>query len=480
MDSPTSVAATRKEYNGRDRKNAPSNHQDGSRLDSALSSNRYNTNDRHNTRRDRRHDNNYSERHYERGYRRDRSRSRDRHHHQHDNYSYDRHDDNRNHRGNELRPHYDDKHYQNRRDDFPRDYDNDRRYDRHIRNRNHQDRHQDRHQDHHPSNSSHESKELPLLPDPKLGILNDDPRPTNRITHKASSRGKGRNTESFDPRSTLVRPDLRIQIGSNSVDKYNKVLKHDDVVIVPELFGKEDDWDNYYQLVEEMRELQKKEQEQKGSSNSNRTRDRRGGGGSAEWISWHEGAHLISKNPTGSPLFQSITKRLCEYFHIDTNKPTGTRFNWYRDSKDWKPFHHDSAAFNAQRARNQNITVGVSFGAARELAFIRAKEDDNPISDDKCRLYFPQTNNGVFSFGRDANIRWKHGINALVPSEQDGKGRISIILWGFAKDIVEEEGSPPLLGSNGQGPHAAKGGRGRFDGGKRHSQDRNDRNGRHH
>ena len=86
----------------------------------------------------------------------------------------------------------------------------------------------------------------------------------------------------------------------------------------------------------------------------------------------------------------------------------------------------------------------------RELAFIRAQE-----SDQKCKIYFPQSNNGVFSFGRDANIHWKHGINALPPQEQDGKGRISIILWGLAKSAIEEDGSPPLLGSDGRGPHAA-------------------------
>ncbi len=34
------------------------------------------------------------------------------------------------------------------------------------------------------------------------------------------------------------------------------------------------------------------------------------------------------------------------------------RFNWYRDGSDWKPFHHDSAAFNPRRAASQNITVG--------------------------------------------------------------------------------------------------------------------------
>eukprot|EP00978_Attheya_sp_CCMP212_P025748 scaffold83395_cov51-Attheya_sp.AAC.3 len=149
--------------------------------------------------------------------------------------------------------------------------------------------------------------------------------------------------------------------------------------------------------------------------------------------------------------FQLID-RLCEYFKIE-KKSRGTRFNWYKDSFDWKPFHHDSAAFNSQRANTQNITVGASFGATRELAFIRAKQYDDG---NKCNLYFPQTNNGVCSFGRDANILWKHGVNALPPSEQNGMGRISIILWDSLEAVVEEDGSPPLLGSDGQVTHASR------------------------
>ncbi|RHY86504.1 hypothetical protein DYB35_010370 [Aphanomyces astaci] len=115
----------------------------------------------------------------------------------------------------------------------------------------------------------------------------------------------------------------------------------------------------------------------------------------------------------------------------------GTRFNWYRDSSDWKPFHHDSAAYNPHRARNQNITVGVSFGSERELSFLHAKNGS--------RIYFPQTNGMLFAFGRDVNINWKHGVNALANEHFSGKGRISIILWGLAQDVVEEPDSPPLL-----------------------------------
>jgi len=281
------------------------------------------------------------------------------------------------------------------------------------------------------------------LPDEKLNQLaeptpnNEDPRgddPTKRMTSKAQKGGNGRNTESFDPASTLARPDLRVWVGSKDKRMFEKKLKHDDVVIVPELFGNEDNWNLYYKLVEEMRTLQKENVK------------------NSEWISWHEGAQLISKNPKGSPTFEKVIDRLCEYFNIRKTS-IGTRFNWYRDSSDWKPFHHDSAAYNPQRAKTQNITVGVSFGARRELAFLRTTPQENG---EKIKIYFPQTNNGVFSFGRDVNILWKHGLNALSEEEQDGKGRISIILWGLAGGIKEEDSSPILLGSDGQGPHAQK------------------------
>ena len=114
-------------------------------------------------------------------------------------------------------------------------------------------------------------------------------------------------------------------------------------------------------------------------------------------------------------------------------------------STDWKPFHHDSAAYNPTRAKNQNITVGVSFGATRELAFLHAKNGT--------KIYFPQSNGMMFSFGRDVNIRWKHGVNALSEAEQraDGRGRVSIILWGQCPDVVEEADSPPMLDDNTRG-----------------------------
>jgi len=170
------------------------------------------------------------------------------------------------------------------------------------------------------------AKEAPKAPPkPQLdqqlaNLVIADPRDPTKKTKQS----KGRNTESFDPKSTLVRPNLRVQIGSSRHQHYNKPIKHDDVICVPELFGVEDDWSLYYKLVEEITLLQ--QDEVKGS----------------EWISWHEGSHLIVRKPEQSPTFNQVIDKLCAYFQIE-RKSVGIRFNWYTDSTDWKPFHHDSA-----------------------------------------------------------------------------------------------------------------------------------------
>lgn len=232
--------------------------------------------------------------------------------------------------------------------------------------------------------------------------------------------------------SEFPRPSMRI-ISAPRRKRYPHAVKHDDVIVVPEFFCAEDDWDIYYQLVQEMRDSQA------------------AGDKKAEWISWHEGAHLLSQNPTGSRTYTRVQDQMSDYFSIAAQN-RGTRFNWYRDGSDWKPFHHDSAAFNPSRARNQNCTVGVSFGSGRDLAFRHAKTGE--------LIYFPQKNGMLFFFGRDTNIVWQHGLNALPEAEQDGKGRISIIVWGLCTTTVEEKNSPPLLNNDsrdGKGKGKGKG-----------------------
>ena len=43
----------------------------------------------------------------------------------------------------------------------------------------------------------------------------------------------------------------------------------------------------------------------------------------------------------------------------------------------------------------------------------------------------PQPNGSVYTFGRDVNILWRHGIPQLPSERQTKEGRISIIAWGW-------------------------------------------------
>lgn len=80
--------------------------------------------------------------------------------------------------------------------------------------------------------------------------------------------------------------------------------------------------------------------------------------------------------------------------------------NWYRDSKEWKPFHHDAAAIKPDKAKTQNLTVGVSFGAERDAAFEHAKT--------KTVMSMPQPNGTIYVFAKDVNIIWRHGILQVI------------------------------------------------------------------
>ena len=41
------------------------------------------------------------------------------------------------------------------------------------------------------------------------------------------------------------------------------------------------------------------------------------------------------------PTFTYVVDRIKNYFDMDIK---ATRFNWYRNTSEWKPFHHDAAA----------------------------------------------------------------------------------------------------------------------------------------
>ncbi|XP_040576783.1 uncharacterized protein [Lepeophtheirus salmonis] len=212
-----------------------------------------------------------------------------------------------------------------------------------------------------------------------------------------------RNTECFEP--SYEPPDMRILFAQPDWKKYERKCSTRDVIMVTNLFGSPDDKSIYDSLLCEIEES--------------------GIDPDQLWQSWHGDSHLIAddKKPWKKkcPTFSMVIDKIADYFKMDVK---ATRFNWYRDSSEWKPYHHDAAAVKYNRAKTQNFTAGVSFGTERDAAFQHAKT--------KTVVSLPQSNGCVYTFGRDVNILWRHGIPQVSPEdEKEDGGRISIILWGW-------------------------------------------------
>lgn len=142
-------------------------------------------------------------------------------------------------------------------------------------------------------------------------------------------------------------------------------------------------------------------------------------------ISWSK--HFKYENPDFSPTFNKIIKKMEDYFNVEIYH---TRLNFYKDGKDWKPFHHDSHAYGNKSLR-EDFTMGASFGASRELSILHPKTDQT--------FTFPQNNGDVFAFTSEVNKVFQHG----VPKSKhiDIGPRFSIIVWGRRIKITENNGS---------------------------------------
>ena len=217
--------------------------------------------------------------------------------------------------------------------------------------------------------------------------------PIKPINNKKKQR-HFKNTESFEP--SHKPPDARVLIGDASTGKYHRKVTDRDIVVIPNLFSSENNL--YNKLISE---IDNKE----------------------IWKKWHGDSHLIAddgmKWKESSPTFKMVINRLSEYFGM---KVKSTRFNWYKDTSEWKPYHHDAAAVKEHIAREQNFTVGVSFGTERDIAFEHAKSK-NVVS-------FPLENGTTYGFGNEVNKVWRHGI-PQIGGNVENKGRISIIAWGW-------------------------------------------------
>jgi hypothetical protein len=227
-----------------------------------------------------------------------------------------------------------------------------------------------------------------------------------------------KNTECFNP--SHLPADMRVLV-ANEGGLYQREVQSNDVILIPGLFCKEDDFHIYNDLLKEM--------------------DQTGIQKDKLWKLWHGDSHLIADDSLGfkskCPLFTSLIDKIQSYFDMDVK---ATRFNYYRDDSDWKPYHHDAAATKADKAKTQNFTVGVSFGATREISFEDAQNTSKTL---RRIISFPLPNGTIYAFGKDINIMWKHGVPQVPEVERTGQGRISLICWGKVnqKDIsgIEKE-----------------------------------------
>ena len=240
---------------------------------------------------------------------------------------------------------------------------------------------------------------------------------SKKVVHRKTVR----NTECFDPMNRPV--DLRVvlDLRSTFIDEcahcgYNEnipKLTSRDVLLSPKLFDDFGQYEIYNKLVYEIENCGIPEDKLLKMWHGNNT----------------EGTHLIAddhcKWKEYCPTFNMIISRLKTSFNIDIK---ATRFNWYRESDHWKPFHHDAAAIKPEKSLTQNFTIAVSFGATKDAAFEHAKT--------KTVISMPQPDSTIYSFSKDTNVIWRHGI--LQDKNTDvGIGRISIIAWGYIDGMEE-------------------------------------------
>lgn len=237
----------------------------------------------------------------------------------------------------------------------------------------------------------------------------------NKPKEKSLKMVTGPNTVSW--KRDYSYPEMLVNfVSGNLCSTYDRPMTSRDVCVVNDLFCMQNDLSIYNLLLEEIQSC--------------------GIDHEKLFKLWHgntrgdPGTHLIADDGTNwkksCPTFNMVLEKIVDFFKMDVK---ATRFNWYRDSNDWKPYHHDAAAVKPDKAKTQNLTVAVSFGAERQAAFEHAKT--------KTTISMWQPNGTIYTFGRDVNVMWRHGIPAVHPDQYTDQGRISIIAWGLV-DYMED------------------------------------------
>jgi hypothetical protein len=225
--------------------------------------------------------------------------------------------------------------------------------------------------------------------------------------HKLLKNNK--NTVCFEP---MTRPvDLRIVYDLNP-NHLETQLTDRDLLLVPNLFSDFNKLELYNNLVNEIKLCEQSKPDL--------------------LKLWHgnnkiAGTHLIADDKLGwkqySPTFKFILERLQYYFNVNIK---ATRFNWYQDTNQWKPFHFDAAAFDPKKRETQNITIALSLGGTRSTALEFAEKNKNNT---QTTIAIPIADGAIYAFTNTTNDIWRHGI--LQEKEFKDEGRISIIIWGW-------------------------------------------------
>ena len=228
--------------------------------------------------------------------------------------------------------------------------------------------------------------------DRRLALLDDDPRyfPGAELgkAQKAAMGIKGmhgRNTASFDPRSTLVRPAMRVIYGRKG-HEFGGSTKPDDVVVVPELLCDAGDLGILNRVVAELAPT-------KGQV-----------------------------DPSEVPAVKSLCARVCQYFQVDPDSAS-IRVRWHRAGK--QPVEIASPGFRPAKGAG-SCMLNLSLGATCELAFKRTKTGEI--------LYFPQANGTLMLMGYEVVSSWLPGESKRPESEH-----VSITVSGRSSKAVEEE-----------------------------------------
>jgi hypothetical protein len=230
----------------------------------------------------------------------------------------------------------------------------------------------------------------------------------HKFNKKNNQVKRKKNTECFEP---MDKNNVDMQLVLHNADltkKFNNQLTSKSVILINNLFQDFNNLEIYNKLVNEIEQCEINKPNLLKLWHGNDT---------------HEGTHYICDDKLNwkkeSPTFNLVIDRLKKYFNMNIQ---ATRFNWYKDTNQWKAFHFDASSIDPEKANVQNFTLAASFGVTRDVSFERDTKD-------KTKIRFSLKDGDCYAFCNDTNKLWRHGI--LKENELKNEGRISIIAWGW-------------------------------------------------